>query len=125
MMDGTGVALVRGAPLTDGPAELAPASSDVVVTKTRFSGFWGSRLHEVLRTRNIDTLILTGGTTTVCVESTLRDAVFLDYNAVLFSDCTRDITQELHEAALERTDLFFGWVCDSKAFNGALQTLAG
>jgi len=121
MMDGTGAALVRGAPLTDGPAELAPAESDIVVTKTRFSGFWGSRLNDVLRARNIDSLILTGGTTTVCVESTLRDAVFLEYNGVVFSDCARDITPELHEAALERIDLFFGWVCDSAEFSAALR----
>ena len=92
MMDGTGVALVRG--LSGyGPAELVPAASDVVVTKTRFSGFWGSRLDDVLRARNIDSLILTGGTTTVCVESTLRDAVFLEYNGVVFRDCTRAIAR--------------------------------
>lgn len=115
--------LVQGHPTADIVPELTPLSSDVVVIKSRFSGFWGTNLDDVLRTRNIESLVFTGGTTTVCVESTLRDALFLDYNALVLSDCTADINQELHELALSRIDLFFGWVCNSKDFIGALGTL--
>jgi ureidoacrylate peracid hydrolase len=115
--------LVQGRPTADIVPELTPLSSDVVVTKTRFSGFWGTNLHEVLRMRNIESLVFTGGTTTVCVESTLRDALFLDYNALVLSDCTADITPELHESALSRVDLFFGWVCSSEELIRALETV--
>jgi ureidoacrylate peracid hydrolase len=123
MMDSTGMGLVRGADSATIPPELGHDPSDVVVTKTRFSGFWGSNLADVLRGRGIETLIFAGGTTTVCVESTVRDAVFLEFNALVLSDCTRDISPELHESALARIDLFFGWVCDSTDLAAALQTL--
>ena len=112
MMDGLGAALVRGNPMTAIPETLRH-SSDVVVTKTRFSGFAGTQLDETLRARGIQSLMLAGGTTTVCVESTLRDATFLEYNAVVLSDCVRDITPELQESALSRIEMFFGWVCAS------------
>jgi len=112
--------LIHGSPLAEIVAELAPFPSDVVVTKTRFSGFWGTNLHDALRERAIQTLIFAGGTTTVCVESTLRDAVFLEYNALVLSDCTADMSLELHESALARIELFFGWVCRSDELITAL-----
>ena len=106
--------LVQGCPAAEIVSELAPQASDVVVTKTRFSGFWGTNLNDVLRVHNIESLIFVGGTTTVCVESTVRDAMFLEFNALVLSDCTADITPELHESALMRVELFFGWVCGSE-----------
>jgi len=69
---------VHGNPTADIVSELTPLPSDLVVIKTRFGGFWGTDLNDVLRLRNIETLIFAGGTTTVCVESTLRDALFLE-----------------------------------------------
>jgi ureidoacrylate peracid hydrolase len=101
--------------------ELTPEPSDMIITKTRFSGFTGTSLETVLRSRNVESLILLGATTTVCVESTVRDAMFLDFNALVLSDCTSDLTPELHKAALQRTDLFFGWVCSAKDLAPALE----
>lgn len=116
--------LSHGSPASEIVPELTPLSSDLVVIKTRFSGFWNTNLHEVLTSRNIETLVFAGGTTTVCVESTLRDALFLEYNALVLSDCTADIFPELHESALSRIDLFFGWVCGSEELIGALRSSA-
>lgn len=121
MMDSLGTALVHGSRMAEIAPELTPDASDIVVTKTRFSGFWGSNLNEVLRTRQVDSLIFAGGTTTVCVESTLRDAVFLEYNTLVLSDCTQDMTPDLYESALRRIEMFFGWVCDSTELTAALQ----
>ena len=123
MMNGIGDGLVRGSRGAEIVAELSPAPADIVVVKTRFSGFWASRLDQVLKERNIGTLIMAGGTTTVCVESTVRDALFLEYNALVLSDCTRDISPELHESALARIEMFFGWVCESDALLPALASL--
>jgi ureidoacrylate peracid hydrolase len=106
--------LLQDRPTAEIVPELSPHPDDVIVTKTRFSGFWGTNLHEALRSRNIESLIFAGGTTTVCVESTLRDAMFLEFNSLVLSDCTADITRELHESALLRMELFFGWVCRSE-----------
>lgn len=113
MMNAVGHGLVSG---TDGALvvpELTPQSGDLVVTKHRFSGFADTQLHGRLATRRIDTLLVAGGTTTVCVESTIRDAMFLEYNCALLADCTADITEDLHASAVARIDMFFGWVCRS------------
>lgn len=113
MMDSTGGQLTeghRGAEIADA---LAAEPSDLVVVKKSFSGFAGTGLHDVLSRRQIHTLLFAGGTTTVCVESTLRDGMFLGYNAVLLSDCTADLSPALQESAIERVELFFGWVCSS------------
>jgi len=117
--------LVHGRQTADLVPELSPEPRDVVVTKTRFSGFWGTTLNEVLRARNIESLIFTGGTTTVCVESTMRDAMFLEYNSLVLSDCTVDMSQELQDSALARIELFFGWVCSSEELISALQIVKG
>jgi ureidoacrylate peracid hydrolase len=124
MMDSLGTGLVHGSPLADIAPELRRAAEDIVVTKTRFSGFCHTDLDSVLRKRQIDTLIFAGGTTTVCVESTLRDALFLEYNALVLADCTEDMTPDLHRSALQRIDMFFGWVCESTELVAALQRVA-
>jgi ureidoacrylate peracid hydrolase len=85
-------------------SELTPQPSDIVVTKHRFSGFYGTDLDVILRGLGIKHLVFTGCTTSVCVESTLRDAMFRDYRCLLLADCTAEpIGQELprsnHEAS--------------------------
>lgn len=107
------------------PSDLRERDGEPVVIKTRFSGFWGTTLDAVLRGFGVDTLVFAGGTTTVCVESTLRDAVFLEYNPLLLTDCVRDISPDLHESAVHRIDLFFGWTCSSTALGEALRALGG
>ena len=63
--------------------ELAPEAGDVIIYKHRFSGFYETDLHGVLQSRSIKNLIFTGCTTSVCVESTIRDAMFRDYSCLL------------------------------------------
>ena len=99
-------------------SELTPQPSDIVVTKHRFSGFYGTDLDVILRGLGIKYLVFTGCTTSVCVESTLRDAMFRDYCCLLLADCTAEpIGQELarsnHEASLLVAELMFGWVSES------------
>lgn len=113
MMDSVGFGLVQGSRGAEIVPELAPHALDLVVTKKRFSGFAGTTLHSALSARKVNTLVFAGGTTTVCVESTLREAVFLEYNCLVLSDCTADMNDALHQSALARIDLFFGWVSSS------------
>jgi ureidoacrylate peracid hydrolase len=113
MMDSVGQGLAeqsRGAEIV---AELTPRMEDLVVIKKRFSGFADTELRSLLAAHGIETLLFAGGTTTVCVESTLRDAVSYEYNPIVLSDCTAGMNDELHEGALARIDMFFGWVCSS------------
>jgi ureidoacrylate peracid hydrolase len=110
-------------------SELTPQPSDIVVTKHRFSGFYGTDLDVILRGLGIKYLVFTGCTTSVCVESTLRDAMFRDYCCLLLADCTAEpIGQELarsnHEASLLVAELMFGWVSESAALIEALEAQA-
>jgi len=65
---------------------LEPQPQDLVVLKTRYSGFAGTQLDSVLRVREIRNLIFVGIATNVCVESTLRDAYFHEYWPILVTD---------------------------------------
>ena len=106
--------------------ELTPAPQDVVIYKHRFSGFFETDLNSVLKGLGIRRLVFTGCTTSVCVESTIRDAMFLDYGCVLLSDCTAEpigsqFPRSNYDASLllVRTVLG-GTVTDSEAFLKAL-----
>jgi ureidoacrylate peracid hydrolase len=105
--------------------ELEPHSDDVVLYKTRFSGFYRTELDERLRARAVKHLIITGCTTSICVESTVRDAMFRDYLCVLLADCMNEpigntLTRSNHDASLLSTEVLLGWVADSNQFVKAL-----
>ncbi|MER8886003.1 isochorismatase family cysteine hydrolase [Mesorhizobium sp. M0408] len=82
--------LIRDTWGTDIVNDLKPEAGDVVLYKTRFSGFYETELDSVLKTAGIKHLIMTGCTTSVCVESTIRDAFFRDYHCILLTDCTSE-----------------------------------
>ena len=90
--------------------ELKPQTGDLVVVKTRYSGFANTSLDAELRSRGIRFLFFTGIATNVCVESTLRDAFFLDYWPMLITDATMAAGQPaLYDATVENVENFFGW----------------
>ena len=110
---------------TDILPELTPQPGDLIVNKHRYSGFFETELDAVLKERGIEFLVFTGCTTSVCVESTLRDAFFRDYRCLLLADCTaepigRGLPRDNHEATLLLIELMFGWVSDSAALEKAL-----
>src|SRR5438132_11922283 len=69
--------------------ELAPLAGDVVIVKSRYSGFFGTNLDSMLRSRGVRNLLMVGIACNVCVESTLRDAYFLGYCRVMGATPTR------------------------------------
>jgi len=94
--------------------ELAPKPGDLVVTKTRYSGFAGTTLDSQLRMREIQFLFFAGIAANVCVESTLRHAYFLDYWPILISDGTMAAGgQSALEATIFNVESFFGWTVTS------------
>ena len=105
--------------------ELKPQTDDIVLYKTRFSGFYETDLDDRLRGRGVTHLIVTGCTTSICVESTVRDAMFRDYLCVLLSDCMSEPigqtqSRSNHEASLLSAEVLLGWVSDSTRFVSAL-----
>ena len=83
----------RGAEFYDGIGPL-DEPNEILITKHRYSAFWGSSVDLVLRTNGIRTLVLTGIATEVCVESTARDAFFRDYQVVVPEDCVGSYSEE-------------------------------
>lgn len=112
---------LKGKVLTEGTwdaeivADLAPQPDDLVITKTRYSGFVGTPLDSQLRVRGIQYLFFTGIATNVCVESTLRDAYFHDYWPMLVPDATMAAgDQKLYDATVYNVESFFGWTIMSE-----------
>jgi ureidoacrylate peracid hydrolase len=116
--------LIRDTWGTDIVTELKPQAEDIVMYKHRFSGFYQTDLDLVLKKAGIKHLVVTGCTTSVCVESTIRDAFFRDYLCVLLTDCTNepiahDAPRSNHDATLLLMELMFGWVSTSEQFVSA------
>lgn len=122
--------LVRDTWNSDIVDELKPHPDDTVLYKTRFSGFYKTDLDERLRAQGVKHLIVTGCTTSICVESTVRDAMFRDYLCVLLSDCMSEpigngLARSNHEASLLSTETLLGWVSDSNHLVTSLHAKAG
>jgi ureidoacrylate peracid hydrolase len=105
--------------------ELAPEPGEVVIVKPRHSGFYDTELDAILRKLGVTTLIFTGGTTSICVESTVRDAFFRDYRCLLLADCTAEpignrLPRTNREATLLLVELVYGWVAESDSLVRAL-----
>ena len=105
--------------------ELAPQPDDVIVVKSRHSGFYNTNLHGILTELGITTLVFAGCTTSIYLESTLRDAYFRDYDCLALADCTAEpignrLPRTNREATLLLIELVHGWVAESAALVHAL-----
>jgi len=100
---------------------LTPQPSDIVVLKTRYSGFAGTQLDSLLRAREIRYLVFVGIATNVCVESTLRDAYFHEYWPLLVTDGALQAgPPAAHDATVFNVESFFGWTIVARSFIEAL-----
>lgn len=118
--------LIRDTWNTEIVTELAPETGDIVLYKHRYSGFFGTDLDDVLKGRSIKNLIFTGCTTSVCVESTIRDAMFRDYTCLLLADCAAEpigsgLARSNHDASLLAIQILFGWTTESSELMTALE----
>jgi ureidoacrylate peracid hydrolase len=90
--------------------EVAPEAGETVVVKHRYSAFVGTELDLILRSRGIQSVIMTGVATNICVESTARDAFMRNYYVVLVDDAAATYRQQHHEGTLSNITLGFGVV---------------
>jgi ureidoacrylate peracid hydrolase len=125
--DGTlGRILVRDTWNTQIVSELKPHAGDIEIWKARYSGFYQTDLDSVLQRLNAKYLVIAGCTTCVCVESTMRDAMFRDYSCILLADCTAEPIghnrpTNNHKASLFLMEALFGWIALSEGFVAAVQ----
>jgi len=94
--------MANGRPGTKLWHELDVRPEDPIVAKKRFSAFihGSSDIDALLKSRGIDTLLITGTLTNVCCESTARDASMMNYRTVFLSDGTAAPSDALHNATL-------------------------
>ena len=79
---------------------VAPIGDEPIVRKPRMSAFYASPLDAMLRSRDIDTVVLTGISTNFVVESTVRAAADMDYRVIVLEDCVTAGDEAVHRAAL-------------------------
>lgn len=106
-------ALIEGTRLVDIDAATGIQPQDVILTKKGASAFAGTHLAALLTGAQVDTLIVTGATTSGCVRATCVDAVQSGFNVLVPADCCADRAQAPHEANLYDISQKYGDVTDA------------
>ena len=92
---------------------IAPRPTERVVIKHRYSAFINTDLNTVLKARNIQSVLVCGVATNVCVETTARDGYMYDYYVTMIDDCSAAYEAKLHLGTLENMRRHFGLVASS------------
>ncbi len=92
--------LIRGEPGHDIIPELYPALNEPIIDKPGKGAFYATDLHAILSNRNIETLIVCGVTTEICVHTTVREANDRGFRCIVPSDCCASYFPEFHAAGL-------------------------
>ena len=92
--------MVEGEPLADIVPELPPGPDDVILIKQYASAFFGTSLAAMLTTQGVDTLIITGCSTSGCVRATAVDAMQHGFRPIVPRECVGDRHDAPHEANL-------------------------
>ena len=88
--------------------ELKPTADDVIIEKRTYSGFFGTKLAEMLKEKQIDTLVLVGIFTHICVQHTAADAFYNGFNVIVPRDATAASTLGDYEAGLNTMKTLYG-----------------
>jgi nicotinamidase-related amidase len=106
--------------------ELTPLPGEPVLDKPGKGSFYATDLELMLRNRGIKTLIVTGVTTEVCVQTTVREANDRGFECIVLEDCVGSYFPEFQEAALNMIKAqggIFGWVSHSKHVLPVLESI--
>lgn len=90
--------------------ELRPAEGDHIVVKRRDSSFQDTELDLWLKSAHVDTLIITGVDTGICVDNTLADGFNLGYDVILVEDATASSWPDIGKATIIKVKGSYGWV---------------
>ena len=115
--------LIRGEAGHDIIPELYPQPGEAVIDKPGKGAFFATDLHAILQNLGITQLVVTGVTTEVCVNTTVREANDRGYECLVPSDCVGSYFPEFQEMGLKMIKAqsgIFGWVSDSGKILAAL-----
>lgn len=102
--------------------EIKPTQADHIVLKRRDSAFHDTEIAVWLRSLSVNTIIFCGIDTSICVETSLRDAFNIGYDVVLISDATASSNQKHYESTLENVRGYYGLVMDLSEFSSHLDS---
>jgi len=88
----------KGAEVID---DLKPYPEDIFLPKRRFSAFFKTDLDQTLRVLGVDTIVVTGISTEVCVLMTAMDGLCHDFSAIILEDCSASRSKEFHKRCLD------------------------
>jgi nicotinamidase-related amidase len=115
--------LIRGEPGHEIVSDLAPKAGEPIIDKPGKGAFYATDLQSILQNKGIETLIVCGVTTEVCVHTTVREANDRGYRCIVPGDCCASYFPEFHDVGLRMIKAqggIFGWVSDSKRVLEAL-----
>lgn len=92
---------LRGTQGAEVVEELKPKKKDQILPKRRFSAFFKTDLDQTLRSLMVDTVVIVGINTHVCVYATAMDSVCNDFNTIVLEDCSASRNREVHQGAIE------------------------
>src|SRR5690348_13211327 len=102
--------------------EIKPTQADHVILKRRDSAFHDTEIAVWLRSLSVNTIIFCGIDTSICVETSLRDAFNIGYDVVLISDATASSNEKHYESTLENVRGYYGLVMDLSEFSSHLNS---
>jgi len=91
---------LRGTKGSEVVDDLKPQPMDIILPKRRFSAFFKTDLDQTLRVFGVDSIIVTGMTTEVCVLMTVLDGLSHDFSVILLEDCSASRNKEFHKGCL-------------------------
>jgi len=93
---------------------IAPLADERIVIKHRYSAFINTDLNTVLKAKGVESVLVTGVATNVCVETTARYGFMFDYYVTLVEDCCAAYEPRLHDNTLENIRRHFGLAASSE-----------
>jgi ureidoacrylate peracid hydrolase len=103
--------------------EIKPTENDHIVIKRRDGAFQDTELRVWLQSEGINTLVFCGIDTSICVETSLREAFNIGYDVILVSDSTASGNKRHYETTLERVRDYYGLVLDTARFYKLINSL--
>jgi nicotinamidase-related amidase len=120
--------LIRGEVGHDIIPELYPVAGEIVIDKPGKGAFYNTELGDLLNRKGIKDLLVTGVTTEVCVNTTVREANDRGYRCIVLGDCCASYFPEFHEMGLRMIKAqggIFGWVSSSEKLLSAIDFAGG
>ena len=99
------VAGTWGAQVVD---ELRPKKGDYTIQKRKYSAFQGTDLDQILRELKVDTLIIVGLVTDICIQHTAADAFFREYRIIVPEDCVEASSAQIQRVAIDYLKKVYG-----------------